>query len=108
MGDCGETSAGYVPGLDSAGGYSLGDDDSSLERGGGVSGHWDSRSFVEGVISSSELLLEKNCRVSQHSSWFKGRAGDGDGYFGGQSSTAAVRYCTRYPLTGIPGFTLGL
>ena len=64
MGACGATSVGDVRGWDHDGGDSLGKDVPPYKRGGGVSGRWGSRGFVEGVISSGELLPEKECCVA--------------------------------------------
>ena len=100
---CGETSAGDVRGWSRAGGDSWGDNGPPTKREGGVLGNWSSRYFMEGVLSSGELLLKKECRGALCTLWVQGRALDGEGYFGGQSGTESGQAFTQAPLTGLPG-----
>ena len=65
-----------------------------LQKKRGLSGDWACGGLVEGVYSSGEYLLEKDCRVVRCTSLVQGRAGGEDGYFGGQSGTEAGRDLT--------------
>ena len=98
-----KTSAGEIWGWYRSGEVRLGNDGPTPEREGGISGHWAGRVFAEGVLSSGEFSLEKECRVARRTPWVQIGAGDCYGYFGGQAGTADGQACTQAPLPGLPG-----
>ena len=74
-----------------------------LKGKGGLQGHWDSNSALEGVLGCGVFSAEKECRAIRRASWVQRRERDRDGDSVGQDGTAYGTACARASLPCIPG-----